>query len=112
MLIGYFIDNEYDFHKFYSHVPKLKASQAAIKGRLVKRLKDKYQDINKFNSHWGTSFQSFEDLKEAELPIKTSACLAAIWTHFLGIIWIRSSERFRRSTANMIRIIFFSETAG
>lgn len=73
MLIGYFIDNEYDFHKFYSGVPKLKASKAAIKGHWVKRLKDKYQDINKFNSEWQTSFKSFEDLKEAELPLGTSA---------------------------------------
>ena len=37
MLIGYFIDNEYDFHKFYSNVPKLKADSAAIKGKLVGR---------------------------------------------------------------------------
>jgi hypothetical protein len=72
LLIGYFIDNEYDFHKFYSHVPKLKASSAAIKGRLVQMLKDKYQDIDAFNSSWNTNFQSFEDLKEAELPVHTS----------------------------------------
>ncbi|WP_199613848.1 S-layer homology domain-containing protein [Paenibacillus alkalitolerans] len=71
-LIGYFIGNEYDFHKFYSHVPKLKASSAAIKGRLVQRLKDKYVNIGAFNSSWGTSFTSFEDLKEAELPLETS----------------------------------------
>ncbi|MBB6672268.1 S-layer homology domain-containing protein [Cohnella nanjingensis] len=72
MLIGYFIGNEYDFHKFYSDVPKLKASSAAIKGRFVKMLKDKYQNIDTYNSNWGTSFTSFNDLREAELPIKTS----------------------------------------
>ena len=72
MLIGYFIGNEYDFHKFYSNVPKLKASSAAIKGRLVKMMKDKYQTIDMFNRNWGTSFTSFNDLLEAELPVKTS----------------------------------------
>lgn len=72
LLIGYFIDNEYDFHKFYSHVPKLKASSAAIKGRLVQTLKNKYEDIDAFNNSWKTSFKSFEDLKEAELPLHTS----------------------------------------
>ncbi|WP_219834176.1 S-layer homology domain-containing protein [Paenibacillus sp. R14(2021)] len=72
MLIGYFMGNEYDFHKFYDVVPKLKASSAAIKGRFVKMLKDKYQRIDAFNSAWGTSFASFNDLQEAELPVKTS----------------------------------------
>ncbi|MBB6732398.1 S-layer homology domain-containing protein [Cohnella zeiphila] len=72
MLIGYFIGNEYDYHKFYSVVPKLKASSAAIKGRLVKMLKDKYQNIDAFNSNWGTGFTSFNDLPEAELPVNTS----------------------------------------
>lgn len=83
MLIGYFIDNEYEFHKFYSHVPKLKASEAAIKGRLVKRLKDKYQDLYKFNSEWKTSFKSFEELKEAELPLRTSAA----WRDMNDFLW-------------------------
>jgi hypothetical protein len=72
LLIGYFIDNEYEFHKFYSQVPKLKASSAAIKGQLVQQLKNKYHDIGAFNSSWKTSFKSFEDLKEAELPLSTS----------------------------------------
>jgi hypothetical protein len=72
LLIGYFLGNEYDYQKFYSVVPKLKASSAAIKGRLVQMLMAKYKDIGAFNSSWGTSFTSFEDLKEAELPVKTS----------------------------------------
>ncbi|WP_199613964.1 S-layer homology domain-containing protein [Paenibacillus alkalitolerans] len=72
LLIGYFIDNEYDFHKFYSHVPKLKASSAAIKGRLVQTLKNKYKEIDAYNSSWNTSFKSFDELKDAELPVSTS----------------------------------------
>lgn len=72
MLIGYFIDNEYDFHKFYSHVPKLKASSAAIKGKLVRTLREKYQTVDAFNESWRTDFDSFEEMNEAELPLKTS----------------------------------------
>jgi hypothetical protein len=73
MLIGYFIDNEFDFHKFYSKVPKLKASSAAIKWKLVQTLRDKYQTVDAFNAAWKTKFNSFEDMNEAELPIITSA---------------------------------------
>ncbi|MEV5027897.1 S-layer homology domain-containing protein [Paenibacillus sp. LPE1-1-1.1] len=103
MLIGYFIDNEYDFHKFYSHVPKLKASEAAIKGRLVKRLKDKYQDIDKFNSEWQTNFKSFEDLKEAELPIKTSAAwrdMDAFFRYYLDTFYGTVSRLYRKYDPN------------
>ncbi|CAM4140072.1 chitobiase/beta-hexosaminidase C-terminal domain-containing protein [Paenibacillus alkaliterrae] len=103
MLIGYFIDNEYDFHKFYSHVPKLKASKAAIKGRLVQRLKDKYQDIDKFNSSWGTSFQSFEDLKEAELPLNTSPAwrdMDAFFRYYLDTFFETVSRIYRKYDPN------------
>ncbi|WP_274648564.1 S-layer homology domain-containing protein [Paenibacillus humicola] len=71
-LIGYFIGNEFDYQKFYSNVPKLKASSAAIKGRLVQMLKDKYQTIDSFNRNWGTSFTSFSQLGDADLPVSTS----------------------------------------
>jgi len=103
MLIGYFIDNEYDFHKFYSHVPKLKASQTAIKARLVKMLKDKYQEIDKFNSHWGTSFKSFEDLKEAELPINTSASwqdMDQFFEYYLDTFFETVSRIYRKYDPN------------
>lgn len=72
MLIGYFIGNEYDFHKFYTDVPKLKASSAAIKGKLVQRLKEKYQTVEAFNESWKTKFKSFDEMKEAELPLQSS----------------------------------------
>ncbi|WP_317890826.1 chitobiase/beta-hexosaminidase C-terminal domain-containing protein [Paenibacillus arenilitoris] len=103
MLIGYFIDNEYEYHKFYSHVPKLKASEAAIKGRLVKRLKDKYQDLDKFNSEWQTSFESFEDLKEAELPLKTSAAwrdMNAFFRYYLETFYGTVSRLYRKYDPN------------
>ncbi|MDQ0111958.1 S-layer homology domain-containing protein [Paenibacillus harenae] len=103
MLIGYFIDNEYDYHKFYSHVPKLKASKAAIKGHWVKRLKDKYQDIDKFNSNWATSFESFEDLKEAELPIETSQAwrdMDAFFRYYLDTFYGTVSRLYRKYDSN------------
>lgn len=72
MLIGYFIGNEYDYHKFYSHVTRLKASKAAIKGRLVDTLEEKYKTVEAFNSSWRTNFTSFEQAKEAEFSLTTS----------------------------------------
>ncbi|MDQ0116090.1 chitobiase/beta-hexosaminidase C-terminal domain-containing protein [Paenibacillus harenae] len=103
MLIGYFIDNEYEYHKFYSHVPKLKASEAAIKGHWVKRLKDKYQEIYKFNSEWGTSFESFEELKEAELPIETSQAwrdMDAFFRYYLDTFYGTVSRLYRKYDPN------------
>ncbi|MDQ6421396.1 chitobiase/beta-hexosaminidase C-terminal domain-containing protein [Paenibacillus sp. LHD-117] len=103
MLIGYFIDNEYEYQKFYSHVPKLKASKAAIKGRLVKRLKDKYQDLDKFNSEWQTSFESFEELNEAELQLKTSAAwrdMDAFFRYYLETFYGTVSRLYRKYDPN------------
>ncbi|MHA6480433.1 beta-galactosidase [Paenibacillus sp. strain BS8-2] len=103
LLIGYFIDNEYEFHKFYSHVPKLKASEAAIKGRLVKRLKDKYQELYKFNSEWKTNFKSFEELKEAELPLRTSAAwrdMDAFFRYYLDTFYGTVSRLYRKYDPN------------
>ena len=37
MLIGYFIDNEFDFHKFYSNVPKLRRARLPSKGNWFRR---------------------------------------------------------------------------
>ncbi|WP_051251460.1 chitobiase/beta-hexosaminidase C-terminal domain-containing protein [Paenibacillus harenae] len=102
-LIGYFIGNEYDFHKFYSHVPKLKASETAIKARLVKLLRDKYQDINKFNSHWQTSFESFSDMNEAELPIETSQAwrdMNQFFTYYLDTFYGTVSRIYRKYDPN------------
>ncbi|WP_274650386.1 chitobiase/beta-hexosaminidase C-terminal domain-containing protein [Paenibacillus humicola] len=76
MLIGYFIDNEYDFQKFYSNVLNLKASSAAIKGKLVQVLQTKYGSVDAFNAAWKTDFRSFDEMKEAPIPLKTSEAWA------------------------------------
>ncbi|MCZ8520922.1 MULTISPECIES: CBM96 family carbohydrate-binding protein [Paenibacillus] len=73
MLLGYFLDNEYDYHKFHRQVPKLKGSKAAIKLRLVSELAAKYRSIGAFNAAWGSCFTSFDDMKEKELPLQSSA---------------------------------------
>ena len=103
MLIGYFIDNEFDFHKFYSNVPKLKASSAAIKGKLVQTLKDKYQTIDAFNAAWKTKFNSFEDMNEAELPIITSASwrdMDEFFAYYLDTFFGTVSRIYRKYDPN------------
>ncbi|MBM7563601.1 chitobiase/beta-hexosaminidase C-terminal domain-containing protein [Paenibacillus sacheonensis] len=103
MLIGYFIDNEYDFHKFYTNVPKLKASSAAIKGKLVERMRDKYQTVDNYNAAWGTKFGSFDDLKEAEMPVKTSASwrdMDDFYAYYLDTFFGTVSRIYRKYDPN------------
>ncbi|SFS54707.1 chitobiase/beta-hexosaminidase C-terminal domain-containing protein [Paenibacillus sp. BC26] len=102
-LIGYFIDNEYDFHKFYTNVPKLKASSAAMKGKLVQRLKDKYQTISSFNANWKTTFKSFDEMKEAELPVSTSQSwrdMEAFFDYYLDTFFGTVSRAYRKYDPN------------
>ncbi|NBD26345.1 chitobiase/beta-hexosaminidase C-terminal domain-containing protein [Paenibacillus glycinis] len=103
MLIGYFIDNEYDFHKFYSNVPKLKASSAAIKGKLVERLRDEYRTIEAFNAAWKTKFRSFDEMNEAELPIITSASwrdMDDFFAYYLDTFFETVSRLYRKYDPN------------
>lgn len=72
LLIGYFVDNEYHYEKFFTAVPKLKASTTGIKKRLVQMLQEKYVDIAAFNANWSTNYTSFTDLNEAALYIDTA----------------------------------------
>jgi len=103
MLIGYFIDNEYEYHKFYSHVPKLKASSAAIKGKLAETLEEKYGTIGAFNDAWETNFRSFEDLKEAELSLRTSQAwrdMDEFFRFYLETFYKTVAETFRKYDPN------------
>lgn len=73
-LIGYFIDNELEYHRIKSVIPKTKASQVAAKKRLVEMLREKYgNDIERLNEAWESGFRSFEEMYEAELAIGTDA---------------------------------------
>ncbi|MBB6671463.1 chitobiase/beta-hexosaminidase C-terminal domain-containing protein [Cohnella nanjingensis] len=103
MLIGYFIGNEYDFHRFYAEVPKLKASKAAIKGKLVERLKAKYVTIEAFNTAWKTSFASFDELKEAALPLNSSPAwrdMDELYTDYLDRFFGTVSRLYRKYDPN------------
>lgn len=103
MLVGYFIGNEYDYHKFYAQVPTLKASKAAIKGRLVERVKAKYGNIAAFNTAWKTSFSSFDELKEAALPVSTSAAwkdMDELFAEYLDRFFGTVSRLYRKYDPN------------
>lgn len=103
MLIGYFIGNEYDFHRFYTEVPKLKASSAAIKGKLVETLKAKYGTIEAFNAAWKMSFKSFDDLNDAELTLKASPAwrdMEAFFADYLDQFFGTVSRLFRKYDPN------------
>lgn len=103
MLIGYFIGNEYDYHRFYDAVPKLSASRSAIKRKLVSVLQDKYGSIGAFNAGWNTSYRSFRDLDEAALPLETSAAwrdMDAFFSLYLDKLFGTVSQAFRRYDPN------------
>jgi len=103
MLIGYFFGNEFDYHRFYDTVPKLSASRSAIKGKLVSVLQDKYGTIGAFNTGWNTSYRSFEELKEAALPLETSAAwrdMDAFFSMYLDKLFGTVAQTFRRYDPN------------
>ncbi|WP_309119122.1 DNRLRE domain-containing protein [Paenibacillus sp.] len=78
LLIGYFIDNEYHYHKIATTLPKLKGSQVAMKRRLVQMLEEKYGTIEAFNASWEASFASFEAMNDAELFVDTDEAVQDI----------------------------------
>lgn len=79
-IIGYFIDNEIHFHRIASVIPAKKASEVASKGVLVDLIKDNHNnDITSFNAAWGASFNSFDELYEAELKANTPQAMDDIY---------------------------------
>lgn len=103
MLIGYFIGNEYDYHRFYDVVPKLSASRSAIKRKLVSALQDKYGSIDAFNDSWETAYDSFADLNEAALSLETSAAwrdMDAFFSLYLDKLFGTVAQTFRRYDPN------------
>ncbi|MEF3304147.1 CBM96 family carbohydrate-binding protein, partial [Paenibacillus sp. GYB003] len=71
LIIGYFLGNEYHYHEFIAKVPKLKASEAAVKRRFVDMLKETYVTPEALNTAWNASFAGFDDMYEAPLYIDT-----------------------------------------
>ncbi|WP_337913925.1 chitobiase/beta-hexosaminidase C-terminal domain-containing protein [Cohnella zeiphila] len=103
MLVGYFIGNEYDFHRFYTEVPKLKASKAALKAKLVATLQAKYGTIAAFNAAWKTNFKSFSDLNEAELTLNASPAwrdMESFFSDYLNQFFGTVSKLYRKYDPN------------
>ena len=72
LLIGYFLVNEPIYEDIPKVVPTLKGTYSC-KRVLVRMLGDKYKTIDAFNTAWGTSAQSFDELNDTPLVAKTSA---------------------------------------
>lgn len=79
-LVGYFMENEINFHKISTVIPAAKASKVASKGKLVDLLRERYHsDVSAFNTAWNTSFSSFDELYEAELKTNTAQALEDVY---------------------------------
>ncbi|MCZ8523162.1 MULTISPECIES: CBM96 family carbohydrate-binding protein [Paenibacillus] len=102
MLIGYFIDNEYDYHKFYTSVPKLKGG-TAMKRKLVDMLRDQYGTVDAFNQVWQTNYGAFEDLYDAELNVRPGQPykdMDAFFRLYLDTFYGTVSRLFRQYDGN------------
>jgi hypothetical protein len=73
LLIGYFMANEPLYEDLSKVIPGLKGSAYACKREMVHMLSDKYKTIDAFNSAWGTSSQSFDELNDTALAVTTQA---------------------------------------
>ncbi|WP_426453069.1 agarase [Paenibacillus sp. S-38] len=71
-IVGYFLGNESDYHRIINEVPKLKASQAPSKRKLVEMLIAEYGTVDKFNAAWKAGFSSFDRLYEEPLALSSS----------------------------------------
>lgn len=72
LIIGYFLTNEPIYEDIPKVVPTLKGTYACKK-RLVQMLQEKYQTIDAFNTAWGLTAASFDELNDTGLAIKTKA---------------------------------------
>lgn len=71
MIVGYFSGNEIDYHQFKHILPSKKSSEVASKRILVNYLKERYKNIQSFNTAWQSSFNSFRELEETSIPLTT-----------------------------------------
>jgi len=78
LLVGYFLVNEPLYEDVPHVVPHLKGSKYACKRQLVQGLRDKYKTIEAFNTAWGMTAQSFDDLTDAGLPVTTAAAASDV----------------------------------
>ncbi|AFC33187.1 hypothetical protein PM3016_6564 [Paenibacillus mucilaginosus 3016] len=102
MLIGYFIDNEYDYHKFHTAVPKLKG-HTAMKRKLVDMLRSQYVTMEAFNASWATPYTSFDQLYDAELTVRPGQAyldMDAFFRLYLDTFYGTVSRLFRQYDGN------------
>jgi hypothetical protein len=68
--IGFFIDNELSFSQSASPATKALAAPESCYSRqeLIRRLKEKYGDLDALNVAWGTQFDGWKDLRPAKGP--------------------------------------------
>jgi hypothetical protein len=75
-IVGYMFGNELPYHEFNTRVAALKASESAVKGKLVDVLEEKYVTIEALNTAWETTFASFDELRESPFQLNTDIAVA------------------------------------
>ncbi|MGI2294626.1 S-layer homology domain-containing protein [Paenibacillus sp. GXUN7292] len=107
LIIGYFLGNEYHYHEFIAKVPKLKASEAAVKGHFVEKLEEQYSAIEALNEAWNADFASFEEMKEAPLFIDTLQAqtdIEAFFKYYLDSFYGTVARIFHKYDSNHLLI--------
>ncbi|QHW33742.1 hypothetical protein GZH47_25040 [Paenibacillus rhizovicinus] len=104
LIIGYFFGNELPYQNFRSVFTAADASsQIATKGALVDELKEKYANIGAFNTAWETTFESFDDLRAAALPVTSEAAsedMDTFMEHYLDKFYSTITTEFRKVDPN------------
>ncbi|HLX61390.1 MAG TPA: hypothetical protein VKX17_08930 [Planctomycetota bacterium] len=95
LLIGYFLTNEPAHEDLVKVVPTLKASVVA-KRRLVQMLQEKHKTIDAFNQAWGLHADSFEQLNDMGLAVKTNDAKADMKAY--EELFFEASHRLIRDT--------------
>ncbi|OGV37448.1 MAG: hypothetical protein A2X48_18900 [Lentisphaerae bacterium GWF2_49_21] len=106
LVIGYFLANEQGWEDLPRAVPALPGKHPC-KLKLVEMLKNKYKDIAAFNTAWGMTVASFDDLKEQGLPLKTKASFEDMQTYnelFLEAYYKAIVDTFRKYDKNHMLI--------
>jgi hypothetical protein len=86
LLIGYFLTNEPLYEDIPKVVPSLKGSTYACKRVLMQMMRDKYKTIDAFNTAWGASAKSFDELTDTPLTVSTQAAFEDVHA-FTGVFF-------------------------
>ena len=105
LLIGYFLGNEQHFEDLPKVLPTYKASEVPAKAALVEMLREKYRDIDRFNTAWKVAAPKsrFEELRDEPLFVRTeaaSADMAEFSRRFLEAYYGVIEKVFRKHDPN------------